>query len=120
MGKSVNDSVLDGASNVISTSTRMTLCSAEPANFAGIAAVALADAVMAGGDFTNANGDVSGRKVTVAAKAAQAVDATGTGNHIALDDGTTLLYVTTAADVAVTSGGTVDFPPWDRDWETTA
>lgn len=113
MAKIVDNSVLDAALTEIATATRMTLCSAQPANYAGIAAVALSDAVMSGGDYTNANGDTSGRKVTVGAKSAQDVDASGTGNHVALDDGTTLLYVTTCTDIAVTSGGTVDFPAWD-------
>lgn len=112
MAKMVDNSVLDGALGVIDNATRMVLCSAQPANFAGIAAVALADVVMAGGDFTIADGTTSGRKVTVAAKAGVAVDATGTGTHIVLDDGVTLLYATTCASTAVTSGGTVDIGSW--------
>ena len=113
MGKSTDNSVFDAALNEIATATTMTLCSAEPANYAGIAAVALADAVMAGGDYTNADGDVNGRKVTMTAQAGEAVDATGSGNHVCLDDGVTLLYVTTCDAISVTSGGTVDFPAWD-------
>ncbi|MCP5008560.1 MAG: hypothetical protein GY942_01130 [Aestuariibacter sp.] len=113
MAKAVDNTVLDAALDEIATSTRMTLCSAQPANYAGIAAVALANAVMAGGDYTNADGDTSGRKATVAAKAGESVDVTGTGSHVALDDGATLLYVTTCDSIAVTSGGTVDFPAWD-------
>lgn len=113
MAKSVHDTVLDGALNIIDNATRMVVCSAEPANFAGIAAVALADVVMAGGDFTDANGDISGRKVTVAAKSAVPVDASGTATHVSLDDGTTLLYVTTCTSQALTSGNTVNIPAWD-------
>lgn len=113
MAKAVDNSVLDGALNIIKTgATRMVLCSAQPANYAGIAAVALADVVMASGDFTIADGTTSGRKVTVAAKAAVPVDASGTGNHIVLDNGTTLLYVSTCAATAVTMGGTVDIGSW--------
>src|SRR3546814_5635392 len=91
---------MDGALDEIATATRMTLCSSQPANFAGIAAVALADQVIDSGDFAKANGDTSGRKVTVGAPNGVTVDATGTGTHVALDDGTTLLFVTTCASKA--------------------
>src|SRR3546814_9622847 len=37
------------------SATRMVLCSGQPANYAGIAAVALADVTMAGADFTIAD-----------------------------------------------------------------
>jgi hypothetical protein len=113
MAKKVDDTVLDGALNIIDNATRMVVTSAEPANFAGIAAVALADVVMAGGDFTDANGDTSGRKVTVAAKSGVTVDASGTATHVCLDDGSTLLYVTTCTSQALTSGNTVNIPAWD-------
>lgn len=114
MAKQVDDTVLDGALNIIDNATRMCAVSgaSAPANFAGIAAVLLADVVMAGGDFTDANGDTSGRKVTVAAKSGVTIDASGTATHITLDDGSTLLYVTTCTSQALTSGGTVDFPAW--------
>lgn len=113
LDKSADDTVLDGLLNVIDNSTRMVACSGHPANFAGIAAVALADVVMAGGDFTDANGDTNGRKVTVAAKSTVPVDASGTATHVILDDGTTLLYVTTCTSQALTAGNTVNFPAWD-------
>ncbi len=113
MAKSLDDTVLDGALNIIDNATRMVVCSGAPANFAGIAAVALADVVMAGGDFVDANGDTNGRKVTVAAKAGVTIDASGTATNISLDDGSTLLVVTTCTSQALTSPGTVDIPAWD-------
>lgn len=116
MAKAVLDAVLDAALNEIKNNcTRMTLCSAQPTTFAEAnATYALADVTMASGDFTIANGDTSGRKVTVAAKSAVTVDATGTGNHVALLDvtGSRLLYVTTSGSTAVTSGGTCDLATW--------
>ena len=112
MAKSVADSVIDLALADIATATRMVLCSAQPTTFTEAnVTYALADVTMAGGDFTGpANGTVSGRKITTAAKTAVTVDATGTGNHVALLDvaGSRLLAVTTCADVAVGIGGTVD------------
>lgn len=114
MAKSTADSVLDAALNVIATSTIMTACSAEPTSRTeAVTTYALADQTMAGGDYTNANGDTSGRKCTVAAKAGVTVDSTGTATHVALCDGTNLLYVTTCTSQALTSGNTVDFPAWD-------
>ena len=112
MAKFSDDSVLDAALAEFATGTRMSLCTAQPANFAGIAAISLANAVLAGGDFTIANGDSSGRKSTISAKAGATVDTTGSGNHVAIDDGTTLLYVTTCDAISVTATGTVDFPTW--------
>ena len=72
---------------------------------------------MAGGDFTKANGDTNGRKVTMGAKSSVLIDASGTANHIALVrvSDTTLIYVTTCTSQAVTANGsnTVNFPAWD-------
>jgi hypothetical protein len=116
MAKFTDDSVLDAALAEVATATRMVVTSAQPANFAGIAAVALADvtltAGLGNGDFTSANGDTSGRKVTVSAQASIPVDASGDATHICLDDGTTLLQVTTCTSQALTSGNTVSIPSY--------
>ena len=116
MAKSVNDLVLDQALNYIkSNADLMTLCNAEPTTLTeAVTTFALADVAMATGDYTIANGDTNGRKVTVAAKAGVTVDTTGTGNHVALVDNTTaLLYVTTCGAQAVGAAGTVEFGTWD-------
>jgi hypothetical protein len=113
MAKKVDDAVLDGAFNVLNDAIRMAVCSAEPANYAGIAAVRLAEATMAGGDYTIANGDTSGRKCTMAAKNGVSVTATGTANHIVLHDNSSIMhYVTTCTSQALTSGNTVNIPAW--------
>lgn len=116
MGKSVHNDVLDAALDKIATSTRLVVCSDEPQNFAGIAAVALADVTLTAGDgngdYTIADGDTSGRKVTIAEQADIEVDTSGTATHIALDDGSTLLYVTTCTSQALTAGNTVTVPAW--------
>jgi hypothetical protein len=116
MAKSVHDDVLDGALNIIkNNATRMTLCNAQPTTYTeGNATFALADVTVASGDFTVANGTTSGRKATVAAKAAVPVDSSGTGNHIALLDvaNSKLLYVTTTSSTAVAAAGTVDIGSW--------
>ena len=112
MAKAVSDDVLDAALTEIATSTTQTVCSAEPANYAGIAAVALAASTVAGGDFTIADGTTSGRKTTVAEQAGVSITASGDATHVALDDGTTLQYVTTAPTQTLTSGGTVTVAAW--------
>ncbi len=117
MAKQVHNDVLDAMLAEIATGNQLTVCSAEPANFAGIAALLLAEVVLTaglgGGDYTAADGDTNGRKVTVAQQAAMAIDNTGDATHIAIDDGTTLLYVTTCTTQGLTSGGTVTVPEWD-------
>ena len=112
MAKSIADSVIDLALADIATATRMVLCSAQPTTFTEAnATYALADVTMAPGDFTGpANGTVSGRKITTAAKPGVAVDVTGTATHVALLDvaGTRLLAVTECASVSLDASGTVD------------
>jgi hypothetical protein len=112
MAKFADNSVIDAALNKVATATRQGVTSSQPANFAAIAAALLASVTMAGGDYTVANGDTSGRKVTMAAKSGVSITATGTATHITLDDATTLLYVTTCTSQALTSGNTVNIPAW--------
>ena len=117
MAKFTHDDVLDAALAKVATATRLVVTSAQPANFAGIAAVALADVTMTAGagngDYVLANGDVSGRKLTVQAQNAVPVDASGTATHVCLDDGSTLLQVTTCTSQVLTSGNTVNVPAYD-------
>jgi hypothetical protein len=110
MTKALDDTVFDAEEAIIDNTTAQHVCSAAPANHAGIAAVSLADVAMTSGDFTPANGDVSGRKVTVAAKNAVTVDASGTANHLAGTDGTTMLYLTEVTSQALVAGNTVNIP----------
>lgn len=117
MAKWLADSTLELILGLIDDGTRVVVCSAQPANFAGIAAVALADiAVTAGagnGDWTLADGDTSGRKLTLAQQADVDIDTTGTATHVTVDDGTTLLAVTTCTSQALTDTGTVTIPAHD-------
>lgn len=119
MAKAVHDDVLDGAHDIIrNNATRMVACSAQPTTYTeGNATFALADVTMSSSDFTKANGDTSGRKLTVGAKSSVLIDTTGTATHVALLDVTNskLLYVTTCTSQALTANGsnTVNFPAWD-------
>lgn len=118
MAKFTDDTVLDAALADIALSVTQHVCSAQPANHAGIAAVSLADvtvtAGLGGGDWSAAtNGDVSGRKTTMAAQSAVPIDATGTATHVAYTTGTVLKHVTTCTSQALTSGNTVNVPAHD-------
>ena len=115
MAKSVHDSVLDGAFDILDQANIMTACNAEPTTRTqAVTTFALADVAMTvNSDYTKANGDTNGRKVTVASKSGVNVDTSGTATHVALCDGTNLLYVTTCTSQALTSGNTVNFPAWD-------
>ena len=118
MAKAVADAVLDAALDKIATGTIMTVCNAQPTNRTeAVTTFALADVVLTAGDgngdFTVGNGDSSGRKVAMAQQATITVDTSGTATHVAICDGTDLLYVTTCTSQAVTSGNTVTIPTWD-------
>jgi hypothetical protein len=115
MAKFAADSVLDALLDKVATSTTLTVCSAQPTTRTeAVTTYKLADVVIDSGDFTKANGDTSGRKVTIGAQSDIDVDASGTASHVALCDGTDLLYVTTLTTTQVlTSGNTVTVPAWD-------
>jgi len=69
-----------------------------------------------GGDFVIANGDTSGRKITILQQLDVPIGTTGTANHVAItkDAATaTVNLVTTVAAQALTSGGTVTVNAYD-------
>ena len=113
MGRVCTDGVLDGLLDIVAAMTAINICTAEPSSIAECDSLSLIPAhTLTGGDFTKANGDVSGRKVTVSQQAALSIDATGTATHIATNDGTDF-YVTTCTSQGLTSGGTVTIPAFD-------
>jgi hypothetical protein len=106
MSKTVNDIVLDAALDVVvNNADRVDVCSVAPTTYAeATSTYTLADETMItgqGNDYNTANGDTSGRKVTVSAKNGITVDATGMATHVSLVDttGTDLLYVTELGSV---------------------
>lgn len=118
MAKATPDAVLDKILDEIATGTKQVACSAQPTTFTEAnSTYALADVTLDSGDFTKANGDTSGRKVTVGAQNGVLIDASGTATHIALvrTADSTLLYVTTCTSQALTANGsnTVNMPAWD-------
>ena len=120
MAKWASDSVMDAALGYVDDCTLLTVCSAQPTTYAEASSTyKLADIAMTAGagngDYTLANGDASGRKLTVLQQANIDIDTSGTANHVALciSGTSTLVYVTTCTSQALTAGGTVTVPAWD-------
>ena len=117
MAKATPDAVLDVMLTDIALSSILHVCSAQPANYAGIAAVSLADVVLTPGD---GNGDfaiadhTSGRKLTVAVQTAVDIDVSGTATHVvlAVTASSTLKQVTTCTLQALVDTGTVTVPAY--------
>lgn len=120
MSKWISDTSLDVFLQGIDDCTLLTVCSAQPTTYTEASSTyALADvALTAGdgnGDYTIANGDVSGRKLTIAQQASITIDSSGTATHVALSisGSSTLVAVTTCTSQVLTAGGTVTVPAWD-------
>ena len=118
MGKSIHDDVLDAPLNEIADNgNKIVLCSAEPTTYAEATAtyMLVEHALTVGdgnGDYTVANGDTSGRKLTVTQQSSISITNSGTANHAAIVDtgNSKLLTVTTVTSQVLTSGGTVTIP----------
>lgn len=107
----IHDDVYDAALDKIATCTAVHACTSEPANHAGIAAVSVGSYTLTAGDgngdWTIANGDTNGRKITLGAQSGNNGTATGAANFMAFTDGTTLLCVIDGDGDTVNSGS-----PW--------
>lgn len=114
MAKVISDGFIDGGLTAHAGSVTITACAGQPISQADIAVKALATHTLTGGDWTIANGDVSGRKITCAQQAGVTISTTGTADHIAYDDGTDYA-VTTCPSTALTSGNAVTFNAVDRE-----
>lgn len=119
MAKWANDDVMDVALDEIAKANTLHICTSQPATRAAAISSSLADIALTpgdgNGDYTIANGDTSGRKVTIASQDNFLVDTTGTATHVALIDATRLLYVTTCTSQVLTAGNTVTVPAWDAE-----
>jgi len=113
----LTDNALDGGLDYLTTNgNRLDICSQEPATYTE------ATSTYTLGNKTSASvgaaqaGDVSGRKVVVAAVTDGSVSGTGTASHWALSyvTGTELLAANSlASSQAVTSGNTWTLPAFD-------
>jgi len=116
MGKFVPNNTIDKLLTEVATSSRMDVTSdvSTPTDLTNT----LANTAMTPGDtndYTIADGDVSGRKVTMAQKTGVAITGTGTALHIILSLAAVIIDITTCTSQALTSGGTVTFPAWDHE-----
>ena len=101
MAKKLSLGFLDAALDAVAACNVMHICSAEPADVAGIAAVSLGSVAVDAGDFSKA-GTVANRVLTIAPQTISAT-ANGTPTHAVLSDGTDIC-VTTMTASAVESG----------------
>jgi hypothetical protein len=121
MAKFIHDDVLDALLAAIADNCkRITVCSTQPTTYTeGNSTNKLADVDTTegagNGDFTLANGDTNGRKLTIAQQADVPVDTSGTAQHVALldVDNSKLLAVMTCTSQALTAGNTVTIPAFD-------
>lgn len=118
MPKFAPDGFYDAAFDFVDLADTMHLCSTLDSDptYAEVVAASLGSvAVTPNTDFTKSAGDVSGRKVRVAAKSGILVTVSGSYNHVALVtvSGTVLRYVTTGTSQALTSGNTANTPVFD-------
>lgn len=114
MAKKSDNHFLDGTLERIAGCTRLSVCSAEPIDYADIANVVLAEGTLAAGDFTVSDGDTSGRKVRMAQQADLPIATSGEATHVVQDDGSNI-HVTTCPGQQLTSGGTVTVPAYDTE-----
>lgn len=123
MAKTVHNDVLDAALNYIkNNSTQIVCCEGQPATYASAIADfgggghKLAISNISGADFTVAEGDTNGRKVTVGQKANVEVSVTGSAEVIALvnSGSSEIVYTTDVSTIqVVTDGNTMTFNTWD-------
>lgn len=111
----INDAAYDAALSYIDTNgTRLDICSSEPANYAGIAAVSLGNKTSLS-IGSPADGAVNGRRVTVASIADGSVTGTGTATHWAIHNAADTLVASgsLSASQSVTSGNTFTLAAFD-------
>jgi hypothetical protein len=122
MAKYTDDYVLDGSALRVAEGNELRICAGQPTSFADSTTRRLGSIAMTpgtgGGDYSLANGDVNGRKVTVAAQTGIAVATTGTADHVAIVDtvNSRLLHATTMPSQTVTAGNTANTAAWDAEF----
>lgn len=119
MAKLLPDARLDLQLDIIvEDGDNVHVCAGQPTNATEAATTFnLATQAVAGANLAKANGDVSGRKITISPPAGTSITSSGTADHVAITDGanTTLKHVTTCTSQSLTSGGTVDINPYDHE-----
>lgn len=98
----IPNATLDTLLNEIATCTQLDILSdtTTPTDLTNT----LANVALNAGDFTIADGDIDGRKLTIATKIDIPITATGTAKHVVLSLGGTIKYITTCTDLALDYG----------------
>ena len=114
MAKWQLDAMLDaGLAYISSNVTQIFVCDTQPTTYAEASSTYALTSTETPTFTGPANGDASGRKLTIDEEADMTITSTGTALHVALTSADTLIYVTTCTSQALTSGGTVTIPAWD-------
>ena len=113
MAKAAESATLDATlQDIIDNGTRLAVCSAEPANQAGIAAVTIMDMAASGLALSD---NAGGRRLTVAEHVGTA-SAEDTPTHVVLHDNSSRMpFVTTCTGALITNGASVTVPAWTVD-----
>ncbi len=114
MGKAISDAAFDASLEYIAKNcVRLAITTDEstPANLTNM----IAYIAVTSDQLTKANGDSSGRKVTMAAVSSIGVNSTGYARHIVLctSGGSSLHLITTCTSQALTQGNYVATPAFD-------
>ena len=118
-----NDLIMDAALDYIADNgSRICVCSSQPGSYALARATTgamLAESTVAidSTDYTLANGDTSGRKVTTPAQADMTIAASGVADHVAIVSTglTSLISITLCTTQQLTTGNTVTVPAFDQE-----
>ena len=122
MGKLVPDAILDAMLDLIANGVdRIDICKDTPVDYstattAGTHSLGsvVVTAGVGGGDWTRANGDTNGRKITMAQQTGVSIGTSGTATHIAGTDGSSVFwFATTCTSQAVTAGNTATINAFD-------
>lgn len=120
MAKFVPDATIDAMLAVIANAVdRIDICSTQPTTYTeATSTYSLGNVALTlgagNGDWTLANGDVSGRKLTMAQQTGVSIGTGGSAQHIAGTDGTSVLwFVTTCTSQTVTAGNTATINAFD-------
>ena len=121
MAPTFHNDAFDAALDKIATCTRVDLCTTEPTNLTeATSTYTVANYTLTAGDgngdWTVADGDASGRKVTLAAQSGNNGTGTGSADFAAFSDGSTLLAVIAGSGETVNSGSPVTIAETDV-WE---
>jgi len=122
--KYANDSMMDAALSWVKTNgvkmyvTTASIDSASTPSYTKITSTAALTAAISMSSLASvslADGDTSGRKLSVPQKASIAVTGSGTAARVCLvnSSGSVVTYVTTCTSQALASGNTITIPTWD-------